>query len=164
MKIEPETVSTITVHLYAQNIIFKYANKFYREHKSIPSPEEFEITDEIYDDFVKFVVSQDFSYTSESEKDFEVLVEKTKIEGYYDNIKPQLDILENELKNHKDNDLINNRKEISEILKMEIVGRYYFQKGKIISTLKDDVELNRAVEILLNTNGQNEYETLLKSL
>ncbi len=164
VKIEPEMVSTITVHLYAQNMIFKYANKFYREHKSIPSPEEFEITDEIYDDFVKYVESQEFSYTSESEKDFEVLVKTAKLEGYYDNIKPQLDILEKELKSHKDNDLINNRKEISEILKMEIVGRYYFQKGKIISTLKDDVELNRAVEILLNTNGQNEYETLLKSL
>lgn len=164
VKIEPEMVSTITVHLYAQNIIFKYANKFYREHKSISAPNEFEITDEIYDDFVKFVEKQDFKYTSESEKDFDVLVETAKLEGYYDKIKPQLDILENELKNHKDNDLINNRKEISEILKMEIVGRYYFQKGKIISTLKDDVELNRAVEILLNTNGENEYETLLKSI
>ena len=164
VKIEPETVSTITVHLYAQNVIFKYANKFYREHKSIPSPNEFEITDEIYDDFVKFVEQQDFKYTSESEKDFEVLVKTAKLEGYYDNIKPQLDILEDELKNHKDNDLINNRKEISEILKMEIVTRYYFQKGKIISTLKDDVELNRAVEILLNSNGKNEYETLLKGI
>lgn len=164
VKIEPETVSTITVHLYAQNVIFKYANKFYREHKSIPSPNEFVITDEIYDDFVKFVEQQDFKYTSESEKDFEVLVKTAKLEGYYDNIKPQLDILEDELKNHKDNDLINNRKEISEILKMEIVTRYYFQKGKIISTLKDDVELNRAVEILLNSNGKNEYETLLKGI
>lgn len=162
--IEPETVSTITVHLYAQNLIFKYANKFFREHKSIPSPEEFEITDEIYDDFVKFVESQEFKYTSESEKDFDVLVETAKLEGYYENIKPQLDILENELKNHKDNDLINNRKEISEILKMEIVSRYYFQKGKIISTLKDDVELNRAIEILLNSNDKNEYETLLKGI
>ncbi|MBO5810004.1 MAG: S41 family peptidase [Bacteroidales bacterium] len=164
VKIEPEMVSTITVHLYAQNMIFKYANKFYKEHKSIAAPNEFEITDEIYDDFVKFVEQQDFKYTSESEKDFELLVETAKLEGYYEKIKPQLDILENELKNHKDNDLINNKKEISEILKMEIVGRYYFQKGKIISTLKDDVELNRAVEILLNSNGENEYENLLKSL
>ena len=164
VKIEPETVSTITVHLYAQNMIFKYANKFYREHKSIPSPEEFEITDEIYDDFVKYVESQEFEYTSESEKDFEELVKTAKFEGYYDNIKTQLDMLENELKSHKDNDLINNRKEIAEILKLEIVGRYYFQKGKIVSTLKDDIELNRAVEILLNTNGENEYESLLKSL
>ncbi|MBQ8760268.1 MAG: S41 family peptidase [Bacteroidales bacterium] len=164
VKIEPEMLSTITAHLYAQNMIFKYANKFYREHKSIASPEEFEITDEIYNDFVKFVEDNKFEYTSESEKDFAELVKTAKTEGYYENIKSQLDVLENELKSHKDNDLVNNREEISEILKIEIVGRYYFQKGKIISTLKDDVELNRAVEILLNTNGQNEYEKLLKSL
>ena len=120
--------------------------------------------DEIYNDFVDFVENQDFKYTSESEKDFEELVKTAKSEGYYDNIKPQLDMLEKELISHKDNDLINNRKEISEILKIEIVGRYYFQKGKIISTLDDDVELNRAVEILLNANGKNEYEMLLKGI
>ena len=164
VKIEPEMLSTITAHLYAQNMIFKYANKFYRENKTIASPEEFEITDEIYDDFVKFVEGQDFKYTSESEKDFDVLVKTAKLEGYYDNIKEQLDILESELKNHKDNDLINNRKEISEVLKVEIASRYYFQKGRIISTLKDDVELNRAIEILLNSNGQNEYESILKGI
>ena len=164
VKVEPEMISTITAHLYAQNMIFRYANKFYREHKTIASPEEFEITDEIYNDFVKFVESQEFKYTSESEKDFEVLVNTAKLEGYYDNIKEQLDILENELKSHKDNDLINNKKEISEVLKSELVSRYYFQKGRIISTLKDDVELNRAIEILHNSNGQNEYETILKGI
>lgn len=164
VKIEPEILSTITVHLYAQNMIFKYANKFYREHKTIAPPEEFEITDEIYNDFVNFVEEQDFSYTSESEKDFEELIKTAKLEGYYDNIKEQLDVLEKELRSHKDNDLINNKEEITEILKMEIVGRYYFQKGKIISSLKDDPELNRAVEILLDSNGENEYENILKGV
>lgn len=164
VKIEPEILSTITAHLYAQNMIFKYANKFYREHKTIAPPEEFEITDEIYNDFVNFVEEQDFSYTSESEKDFEELIKTAKLEGYYDNIKEQLDVLEKELRSHKDNDLINNKEEISEILKMEIVGRYYFQKGKIISSLKDDPELNRAVEILLDSNGDNEYENILKGV
>lgn len=164
VKIEPEMLSTITAHLYAQNMIFKYANKFYREHKTIASPDKFEITDEIYNDFVKFVESQDFKYTSESEKDFEELVKTAKTEGYYDNIKEQLDLLEEELKSHKDNDLVNNKKEISDILKMEIVSRYYFQKGRIISALNDDPELKRAVEILLNSNGKNEYETILKGI
>lgn len=161
VKIEPEMLSTITAHLYAQNMIFKYANKFYKEHKSIASPEEFEISDEIYDDFMKFVESNDFTYTSESEKDFESLVKTAKMEGYYDNIKTQLDVLENELKNHKNNDLFINREEIEELLKIEIVGRYYFQKGKIISTLKDDPELKRAIEIITNSNGKNEYQTIL---
>lgn len=164
VKIEPEMLSTITAHLYAQNLIFKYANKFYREHKSIAKPEEFEITDEIYEDFVEFVESKDFKYTSESEKDFESLVKTAKMEGYYDNMKSQFDILENELKNHKDNDLHINRKEIEEILKIEIVGRYYFQKGRIISALKEDKELNRAIEIVTNSNGENEYELLLKGV
>ena len=162
VKIEPEMLSTITAHLYAQNMIFKYANKFYKEHKSIASPEEFEITDEIYNDFVQFVEGEDFKYTSESEKDFEVLVKTAKMEGYYDNVKAQLEALENELKSHKDNDLFINREEIEDILRIEIVGRYYFQKGKIISTLEDDKELRRAVEIITNSNGENEYETLLK--
>ena len=162
VKIEPEMLSTITAHLYAQNMIFKYANKFYKEHKSIASPEEFEITDEIYNDFVQFVEGEDFKYTSESEKDFEVLVKTAKMEGYYDNVKAQLEALENELKSHKDNDLFINREEIEDILRIEIGGRYYFQKGKIISTLEDDKELRRAVEIITNSNGENEYETLLK--
>lgn len=162
VKIESDLLSTVTAHLYADNLIFKFANKFYRENKSIASPETFEITDEIYDDFVKFVGEQEFSYVSESEKDFDELVKTAKMEGYYDKIKEQLDLLEHELKNHKGDDMNINRDEIEELLKMEIVGRYYFQKGKIISTLKDDKELERAVEILLNTNGKNEYENLLK--
>ena len=162
VKIESDLLSTVTAHLYADNLIFKFANKFYRENKSIASPETFEITDEIYDDFVKFVGEQEFSYVSESEKDFDELVKTAKMEGYYDKIKEQLDLLEHELKNHKGDDMNINRDEIEELLKMEIVGRYYFQKGKIISTLKDDKELERAVEILLNTNGKNEYENILK--
>lgn len=162
VKIESDLLSTVTAHLYADNLIFKFANKFYRENKSIASPETFEITDEIYDDFVKFVGEQEFSYVSESEKDFDELVKTAKMEGYYDKIKEQLDLLEHELKNHKGDDMNINRDEIEELLKMEIVGRYYFQKGKIISTLKDDKELKRAVEILLNSNGKNEYENLLK--
>lgn len=162
VKIESDLLSTVTAHLYADNLIFKFANKFYRENKSIASPETFEITDEIYDDFVKFVGEQEFSYVSESEKDFDELVKTAKMEGYYDKIKEQLDLLEHELKNHKGDDMNINRDEIEELLKMEIVGRYYFQKGKIISTLKDDKELERAVEILLNSNGKNEYENLLK--
>ena len=87
-----------------------------------------------------------------------------KLEGYYDNIKDQLDVLKTELKNHKNNDLIINKEEIKELLKVEIVGRYYFQKGKLISTLKNDKELKRAIELLLNADGQNEYENILKAV
>jgi len=48
----------------------------------------------------------------------------------------------------KKKDLIENKSEISDILQQEIASRYYYQKGRIESTLSDDKELNSAVEVL----------------
>ena len=50
-------------------------------------------------------------------------------------------------------------KEIEQLLKYEIVSRYHFQKGRIISTLNDDPELRRAVELI---NNKEEYNNILK--
>ncbi len=162
VKVDIDPFSTITSNLYAKNLFFRYGNKFYHENKSIDSPETFVVTDKIYNDFMEFIENQDFTFVSESEKQINDLRKIAKEEGYLDVIDSQLSQLESELKNHKDNDLVNNSEEIKELLKYEIVGRYYHQKGRITSTLADDKELQRAFEILLDSNGKNEYETILK--
>ena len=69
--------------------------------------------------------------------------------------------MEKNLAIEKANDLISNRKDIEELLRSEIIGRYYFQKGRIIASLQNDHELERAFEILLNTNGKDEYHSIL---
>ena len=76
-------------------------------------------------------------------------------------MQPQIDLLEKNLAAEKENDLVNNRKDIEELLCSEIVGRYYYQKGRIIASLKNDPDLERAFEILLNTNGKDEYHSIL---
>ena len=78
-----------------------------------------------------------------------------------DKIQPQIDLMEKNLAAEKDKDLLSNRKDIEELLRSEIVGRYYYQKGRIIASLQDDHDLNRAFEILLNTNGKDEYHSIL---
>lgn len=159
VKVEPTMASTITTYLYAKNIFFKYANKFYREHKSIKPANEFEITDDIYNDFMQFVKDEGFTFTSESEKEIKELEKIAKIEGYLDDIQLVLDMAKATIEEEKAKDLINNRKEIEDLLKIEIAGRYYYQKGKIIATLEDDPELARAFEVILN---QEEYNNILK--
>ena len=159
VKIEPEIVSTITTYLYAKNIFFKYANKFYREHKSIKSAKDFEITDKIYDDFMQFVKDEGFSFTTKSELDIKELEKSAKLEGYLDDIQPILDQAVAKIEEEKAKDLINNRKEIEQLLKYEIVSRYYYQKGRIIATLDDDPELAKAFEVILN---KEEYNNILK--
>ena len=161
VKVERDPYATVTAYLYGKNYIFDYANKFYSEHKSIAPADRFQIDEATYQDFMKFVKDKNFSYTTESEKAIEKLKKTAKDEGYLDKIQPQIDLLEKNLAAEKDKDLLNNRKDIEEMLRSEIVGRYYYQKGRIVASLNDDPDLKRAFEILLNTNGKDEYHSIL---
>ena len=161
VKMEREPYATVTAYLYAKNLIFDYANKFCAEHKSIAPVETFKIDEATYKDFMQFVKEKGFSYTTESEKAIEKLKKTAKGEGYLDKIQPQIDLLEKNLATEKANDLLSNREDIEELLLSEIVGRYYFQKGRIVATLQNDPDLTRAFEILLNTNGKDEYHSIL---
>ena len=161
VKVKRDPYATVTAYLYGKSYIFDYANKFYSEHKTIDSADRFQIDEATYQDFMKFVKDKNFSYTTESEKAIEKLKKVAKDEGYLDKIQPQIDLLEKNFAAEKENDLISNRKDIEELLRSEIVGRYYFQKGRIISSLNDDLDLKRAFEILLNTNGKDEYHNIL---
>lgn len=159
VKIEPEMMSTIATHLFAKNLFFKYANKFYSEHKSIKPVKEFKITDDIYNDFMQFVKDEGFTFTSKSEMDIKDLEKTAKLEGYLEEIKPILDQAVSKIEEEKTKDLMDNRSEIEKMLEYEIVGRYYYQKGRIIATLDDDPELKRAFEVILNPE---EYAGILK--
>ena len=161
VKVKRDPYAAVTAYLYGKNYIFDYATKFYSEHKTIDSADRFQIDEATYQDFMKFVKDKNFTYTTESEKAIEKLKKTAKDEGYLDKIQPQIDLLEKNFAAEKENDLISNRKDIEELLRSEIVGRYYYQKGRIIASLNDDPDLKRAFEILLNTNGKDEYRSIL---
>ena len=159
VKIEPTMASTITMNLYAKNLFFKYANKYYREHKSIKSAKDFQINDTEYEDFMQFVKDEGFTFTSQSEKEIKELERVAKLEGYLEDIQPMLDEAKAKIEVEKTKDLLDNRSEIEEMLETEIVSRYYYQKGRIIATLDDDPELAKAFEVILD---QEEYNNILK--
>lgn len=161
VKVERDTFATVTAYLYGKNYIFDYANKFCFEHKSIDSAASFKIDDTTYQDFMNFVKGKDFNYTTESELALKKLKQAAQDDGYFDEVKGKIDELEKTLAADKANDLVKNRKDIEELLRSEIVGRYYYQKGRIVANLKNDPDLNRAFEILLNTNGKDEYHKIL---
>ena len=159
VKVEPIKYSTATAYLYAKSYIFDYATKFAFEHKKIASAKEFKIDDATYNDFMKFVKEKGFSYTTESEKKLKELKKWAKEEGYLESLGKQIENLEKELIADKENDLVKNRKDIEDLLRLEIVSRYYYQVGRIEASLLNDDDLKEAFDILLD---KNRYETLLK--
>lgn len=147
---EPVDFSPISSSLFAGNYIFRFANEYARMHPEIPSAYEFEITDDIFNDFINFTQRKNFSYTTRSEKLLGELRRIAEEEAYLTAIENQIEQLRKEFEQIKQNDFQLHRKEIEQLLRVEIVSRYYYQKGKIISALKDDPEVKRAIEVLSN--------------
>jgi len=145
--LDPEKLSNISISLISKYLIFNYANYFKRTHSSIESPKEFKITDDIYNDFIKYLAGKDFDYVTRSEKNLEELKTIAENENYFEAIKPEYQALKDKLIHDKKEDLIKNKEEIKLLLKDEIVNRYYYQTGRIESSLSDDVEIKKSLEI-----------------
>jgi carboxyl-terminal processing protease len=157
--IEPEKLSPISIALLTKYVIFDFANQFARENDSIPRPDEFVITDDIYADFVDYVNNdENFDYTTSSERMLSSLREAAKDEDYYQEISDEIKHLELKLMHNKDEDLQTHKNEISEMLQVEIVSRYFYQRGRIITSLRTDSEVKKAIEIIEN---KNHYTSIL---
>ena len=159
VKVEPSKYAPVTAYLYARNYIFDYATKYAHEHPTIASAKTFKVDDATYADFMKFVNDKGFVYTTESEKKLIEFKKLAKDEGYLESISTQIDALEHQLKADKDNDLLKNRDDIEDLLRLEIVGRYYYQVGRIEASLEKDPDLEEAFKILLDPS---QYESILK--
>lgn len=160
IKVEADEVSQLSINLITQNVIFDYATKFAYENPTIPSVEEFDITDEIYSDFIAFALEDSFKYESQSEKELLELEKIAKREKYYEIAQAEFEKLKEKLTNDKEKDLKSFKKEVVQFLRDEIVGRYYYEGGQIKTNLKDDKQLFKAIEIL---KDENEYKSILSS-
>jgi carboxyl-terminal processing protease len=159
ISIDPRYFSNIASILVGRLLTFDYADKFVKDHSSLSGSTQFRINDSEYKDFIKFLSDKDYSYTTRSERaieDFKKLAEREK---YFDAVKSEYESLTNKMSRDKKDDLIKFKPEICEVLESEIVARYYYQKGRIESSLSYDKEFDMASSTLLN---RKKYQDLLK--
>lgn len=148
VSIDPTTYSNITVSLLTKNLIFDYATQYRDKHASIPAAKEFKLSDQDFNDFVAFISDKDYDYTTKSEKEMEDLKTTAENEKYYDAVKSEYDALKAKLAHNKKDDISKNKAEIMEVLKEEIVARYYFQTGRFEANVAYDPEIRKAAEVL----------------
>ncbi len=161
ISIDSDQPANITISLFAYNLIFDYATIFAYEHDSILPANKFEITDDIYADFIDFVQDKEFDYNTLSNDKLDELINTTKREGYYTLAKNEIESLREKLSANKNKDLITFKDEIVELLRDEIVSRYYYQQGRIITSLKNDEQLAKAIELL---NEQDTISSILHGI
>lgn len=148
LKIEPDQLSNLSISLITKFMVFDFATKYSNENESIPAPEEFVVTDAVYNQFKDFVKENNFEYDSESIEIFEELKKSAKEEKYYQLAEKEIAALQAKLEPNLDKDLTEFNEEIRELLEDEIVSRYYYQKGSIRAAINDDRGIRKAIEAL----------------
>ena len=125
---------------------------------TIPAVKDFAITDADYADYKQMVKDSDFKYDRLSEKRLADLKKVAEHEGYYEEAKPEFEALEKKLAHNLDLEMDRRQKDIRRLMANEVLKRYYYQAGMVEEALKDDEDLDRAIELLHN---ESEYKTIL---
>lgn len=160
IKLKPEYLSKIAISLIVKNLIFDYATDYKINHDSIASAKSFKFTDNDYNNFLTFLKDKKFDYKTQSEKKLADLENVAKKEKYYNQVSKEFKILQKDLAHDKNKDLITFKDEIKQFLQEEIVSRYYYQKGRIVSSISKDPDINEALKILSN---HKQYNTILST-
>lgn len=150
IEIKDKRLHAITLSLMRNNLIFKFANKYKKENPTIADPEKFELSDEVYEQFVAFAISSGLRYETKTEKalnEFKAMAEKEKQASI---LESEIQAILQKMEKEKQLDFKNYKSEIKELLIQEIVQRYYFEKGKIKASMRFDADIAKALEVLNN--------------
>ncbi|WP_289030742.1 S41 family peptidase [uncultured Algoriphagus sp.] len=145
--VEAYRYAPITYSLVAGNHVFDFATQYFYSKQAVVNIEEFEVSDELYEDFVSFLSDREYDYTTYLEKSLEDMKELAEQAPYYSEIKEQVEALEKRIIHNKEQDLISYQKEIRKALREEIISRYYFQEGMIQASLQNDSVIEKAMEL-----------------
>jgi carboxyl-terminal processing protease len=145
---EENKLSNISSYLLHDQMIFDFASLYCYNHEDIGDPAEFSVDDELYQEFIDFLNEKFFDYETQSEEHLDELIEIAKKEKYYEVAENEFQALAEKIAHDRDKDLRLFKDEIKELLAEEIVGRYYYRKGRIKYSLNSDKEVENAVEIL----------------
>ena len=159
VEVADREIADITRLLLQKSYLFDYATRYRAEHTTIPPAREFKLTDADYQKFVTFLQSKNINYSTESEKTLADFTKKVKDEKHYEDVKTELEAVRKKMTVNKANDLQRFKPEIKQLLELEIVSRYYFQKGRTEASFDDDPDILAAVAVL---NDPNRYAALLK--
>jgi carboxyl-terminal processing protease len=157
--VEPTLLSQVAITLLRKQYIFDFATQYYYSHPKITAANTFELSEDDFSDFLKYLDGRNYSYKTRSEEALESFQATARKEKYYDAVAKEFEALQVKMKHDKKQDLLKNKTEIKRLLEEEIASRYYMQRGRIEKSLSSDNEVNEAIAVL---HSPERYQQLLK--
>lgn len=157
--LEKDKLNYITQSILSENHVFNFINQYAVNIDSIAVPANYTLPITVFDEFIDFLKTKDLIFISETEKNLEKVLKISGDEKLSKYIDKDLNKIIEKLNSKKLEEVKQNKEQIEDLLRIEILGRFYQQKGKIEGSLKTDNVLLKAKELLNNSELYNSYLT-----
>lgn len=158
IKTEHEYYGKFTAILIGYGFTDDFAN-LYAAKNTTQDIDKFVVTDEIYDEFVKFMSDKTIEYESATMIKLKELKLWAEREKYDDRLKDEFAAIERKITDDKMAELRTFAGELKEVLGESIINRWHYIAGSIEYSLRYDKDLKRAIEVLTNSEEYNKIVT-----
>ena len=153
VEVRNDTIPNIGYYLSASGadsteVMFDWVVDYIAKHPTIASPREFHLTDAEFADFKQQVIKSGFTYDPVSQKQLKDLEKTAKAEGYYEQAREAFELLESKLKHDVGTDIDKHKDILRQMIELEIITAYYYQRGGIEAGLQHDKQLKEAIRLL----------------
>jgi len=153
-------ISNITVSLLNLNHVFDFASQYVQQNPRPSSAQSLNIGEETFEAFKAYLSDKDYAYRSYSQRLLEELKLEAEKESFTALLQDDIKQLESLIERNKVEELEKSKTEVLQLLHEEIAARYFYQKGRIAISLKDDKTVVTALQTLKDSQ---EYNRLLKN-
>ena len=158
IKFEPPLLTRLEAELERKGLFFDFAVHYVATHKNAIKSPDFEVTDEMIEEFKKFLKEKNFTYKTRSQLVLEQLDSIAVQDSLSEETMKQLEALKVRLEAEKEHEFARSLNYIKRAIKRELVSKLFGLKERYKQiTLKSDPAIRKAVEIILNDKEYNKY-------
>lgn len=149
VKTDAVKYSNILATLLNKNHVFTFVNQYIIKHPQYQTTAAtVNLSDADYNDFVSYLKDKDYNYKTQSDFALEDLKLDATNEKYYESIKAEYEALLSKMASNKKDDLVRFKPEIKQFIEEELASRFEFQRGRIETALKYDLDVMEAKKLL----------------
>ena len=157
--VEEDSLPDLIAYLEASEQLFDFVTNYCNTHKKIASPTEFQLSDQDFEAFKQHMVKSNFTYDSRTRQALDRVKQWAKFEGYDERAAHEFEALATKLRPNLQIDLDRWRRQVRAVVESAILNNIYGRAGVVAYRLRDDKDLNAAVDVL---NDRARYEAILR--
>jgi len=135
--------------LNRQGMFFGFANRYAARVKALPV--NFEVTDDLLEEFRRYLEEKGFTYEEAAESKIKELRELASRDRLGEDFRSRLDQLTSLCTEEKKRAFVRFEDELKEALKAEIAGRLSGEEARLVASFAGDRQLASAIGIVKNT-------------